>query len=81
MHKYNWKGKKFLPENGYLKNVRKITITIIFLYAKKEKIYPAYVSKHNSNCKKHIIFLMIPNGESWHYLAGKSISVVKRSNA
>ena len=56
MHKYNWKGKKFLPEKGYLKNVRKITITIIFLYAKKEKIYPAYVSKHNSNCKKHYFF-------------------------
>ena len=61
MHKYNWKSKKFPSEKGYLKNVRKITIPIIFLYAKKEKIYPAYVSKHNSNCEKHIIFLMIPN--------------------
>ena len=37
-------------------------------YAKKEKIYPAYVSKHNSNCEKHVVLLMILNGEKgqWH---------------
>ena len=33
------------------------------LYAKKEKIYPAYVSKHNSNREKQVIFLMSSNGE------------------
>ena len=33
--------------------------------------YPAYVSEHNSDCKKQIILLMIPNGEGWHYLAVK----------
>ena len=26
-------------------------------------IYSAYVSKHNSNREKQVIFLMIPNGE------------------
>ena len=30
---------------------------------KKKKIYPAYVSKHNSNCGKQVIILMISNGE------------------
>ena len=33
------------------------------LYAKKEKIDSAYVSKHNSNCKKQVVLLMIPNAE------------------
>ena len=28
--------------------------------AKKEKVYPAYVSKHNSNHEKQVILLMIP---------------------
>ena len=28
---------------------------------KKKKIYPPYVSKHNSNCEKQVILLMISN--------------------
>ena len=31
------------------------------MYAKKEKTYPAYVSKHNSNREQQVILLMIPN--------------------
>ena len=27
------------------------------------KRYPAYLSKDNANCEKHVIPLMIPNGE------------------
>ena len=33
------------------------------MFAKKEKIYPAYVLKNNSNREKQVIPLMIPNGE------------------
>ena len=33
------------------------------LYAKKEQIFPAYVSKINSNREKQVILLMIPNRE------------------
>ena len=33
------------------------------MYDKKEKIYPAYVSKYNSNHEKQVILLMIPNRE------------------
>ena len=33
------------------------------LYAKKEKIYPAYVSKRNTNLEEQIILLMITHGE------------------
>ena len=47
--------KKFERNNG--------TIALNVLYAKKEKIYSAYVSKHNSNRKKQVILLKISNGE------------------
>ena len=33
----------------------------IVLHAKKEKLYPAYISKHNSNREKKDILLIIPN--------------------
>ena len=29
----------------------------------KNKIYPAYVSKHNSNLEKQVILLSVRNGE------------------
>ena len=42
-------------------------------------IYPAYVSKHNSNCEKQVILLMILNGEGRHYLAVKKLSALLRA--
>ena len=56
------------------------------MHAKKEKIYPGYVSKHNSNCEKQVISLIIPNwekreakseGQRWHYLAVKKLSALR----
>ena len=38
-------------------------IALKVLYAKREKIYPAYVSKHNSNYEKQVILWITPNGE------------------
>ena len=57
-------------------NLRKIMNFIIplnILYTKKEKIYPAYVSKHNSNREKRFILLMISNREKWHFPAVKKL--------
>ena len=34
------------------------------MYVIKEKIYPAYVSNHNSNREKQVILLMISNGKN-----------------
>ena len=45
----------------------------MFCMLKKKKICPAYVSKHNSNCQKQVILLMILNGEGWHYLPVRNI--------
>ena len=56
-----------------------VTISLNVSYAKKEKIYPAYISKYNSNHEKQVILLMIWNGEKqWHYLAIKKPSALLR---
>ena len=49
--KNDW--KKFEKNN--------VRIALNVLYAKKEKTYPAYVSKNNSNREKQVILLMISN--------------------
>ena len=36
-----------------------LTIGLNVSYAKEERIYPGYVSKHNSKCQKQVSFLMI----------------------
>ena len=62
------------------KKIEKNNLTIVLnvLYAKKEKIYPVYVSKNNSKRGKQVIPLMTPNGEGWHYLAIKKLSALLR---
>ena len=40
-----------------------VTIAPNVLYAKKEKLYPDYVSKHYSNRENQVILSMIPNIE------------------
>ena len=48
------------------------------MYPEKEKIYPGYVSKSNSNREKQVILLMIPNREGWQwqYLGVKKLSTL-----
>ena len=48
------------------------------MHAKKEKIYPAYVSKHNTNCEKQAALSMIPNKEGCHYLSVRKLSALLR---
>ena len=56
INKYNWEGVNYPSEKNEWKKIEKNNVTIVLnvLYAKKENIYPAYVSKHNSNCEKQI---------------------------
>ena len=65
INKYKWKGINFPAEKDDWKKIEKnnVRITFNFLYAKEEKIYPADVSKNNSNREKQIILLMISNEE------------------
>ena len=56
-----------------------MTITLNVLYAKNDKIDPACISKHNSNCGKQVFLLMISDGEKQcNYLAIKKLSALLR---
>ena len=72
--------RKILRKKWEKSEKNNVKIALNVLYAKKENIYPAYVWKHNSNCKKQVILLMIPNGEGqwWHYIAVKKLSALIR---
>ena len=48
----------------------------MFRMLKMKKIYPAHVSKHNSN-REQVIFLLISNGETCHYLEINIKNLVK----
>ena len=78
INKYKWKGINFPSEKYDWKKLGENNVTIALnvlnvLHAKNEKIYSAYVSKHNSNHEKQVILLIISNGEKqWHYLAVKN---------
>ena len=51
------KQKSFYQKKIIEKNeTNNATVTLNFFYAQKEKIYPAYFSKHNSNREKQVIF-------------------------
>ena len=80
INKYNWEGINFPPEKDDWKIFWKnnIAIALNVLHAKTEKLYPASISKHNSNHEIQIILLMIPNGEARHYLAIKKLSALLR---
>ena len=83
INKYNWKGINFLLKKDDQKKFEKISLTnsLNVQYAKNDKIHPAFVSKHKSNCEKQFILLAILNGEGWHYLTvKKTISVITKSN-
>ena len=43
-----------------------------------EEIRDAHILKDNLKCKNQAIILMITDGEKWHYLAVKKLSVLLR---
>ena len=82
-NKYNWEGISFPSEQDDWKKIEKSNITNAVLYnlsfCMLKKIYRAYVSKYNSNCEKHVILIIISNGEKqWYYLAVKKLSALWR---
>ena len=55
-----------------------VTIALNVLYVKKEKIYLAYISNHNSNREKRVILLIFPKREKWLFLAVKNLPALLR---
>ena len=75
LNEYKWEWINIPSEKEDWENLGKnnAAITLNVLYAKKDKTYSAYVSKHNPTSEKQVILLMIPSGEKlWQYLAVKS---------
>ena len=64
--KYDWEETNLSSEKDDWKKFEKNkrTIALNVLHAKKEKVYPAYISKHNSSREKQVTLFMIPNGEN-----------------
>ena len=60
----NWQKTNFPLEKDNWKKFEEndIIIALNVLYAKKEKSYPTYVSKHNSKRETQVTLLMISNG-------------------
>ena len=78
INKSNREEINFLLEKDDWKRFEKnnITVALNVLYAKKEKIYPASVSKQSPNRAKQVILLMTANGggrkgQRCHYLVVK----------
>ena len=46
------------------------------MFCMLKTIYPAQVSKHNTNCEKQVILLMISNKEKSHYPVVKKLSAL-----
>ena len=69
---HNWEGinSPSGKDDWKIFEKNKPTIALNVLYARNKKIYPASVSKHNSNREKQI-HLAIPTGEGYGYFIAK----------
>ena len=59
-------------------NNKSDTLNILYVPHNTEKIRHAYKSKYNLTRENQVILLMITDGEKWHYLAVKKLSVLFR---
>ena len=80
INKYNWKGINFASEKDDWKKFQKNKVTIA-LNAFYAKIFPAYVSKHNSNREKQLFFNYLEQRKTMALSCSKKIiSIIKRNN-
>ena len=78
---YNWKDLDFPPTNKDWKKFalnNKVALNILYIPHNTKKIQLAYRSKYNLTYNKQIIFLMITDGEKWHYLVVNNLSGLLR---
>ena len=69
-HREDW--KKFQTNN------KTIALNILCAHRNSEEIRPAFVSEHNLKREIQAVFLMITDGEKWHYLTVKILSTLLR---
>ena len=78
---YNWKDIDFPPTNKDWKKFElnnKVALNILYIPHNTKKMQLAYRSKYNLTYDKQIIFLMITDGEKWHYLVVNNLSGLLR---
>ena len=82
LDKYNLKEIDFLSHSRDWKNFessnKSVALNILYVPHNTEKIRHAYKSKYNLKRENQVIFLMITDGEKWHYLAIKSLPALFR---
>ena len=82
LDKYNLKEIDFLSHSRDWKkfesNNKSVALNILYVPHNTEKIRHAYKSKYNLKRENQVIFLMITDGEKWHYLAIKSLPALFR---
>ena len=80
--KYNWKDIDFASHSKDWKkfesNNKFIAPNIFYVPHNTAEIRHAYKSKYNLNRENQVIFLMITDGEKWHYLTVKNLSALLR---
>ena len=77
------RNKFSIKKNDWKKTEKhNLTIALYILITKNQKIYPAYVLKHNSNREKQIIFFKdLKQRKTLGLSCSKNtISIIKRNN-
>ena len=78
IEQYNWKDIDFPSTSKDWKKFElnnEIALNILYVPHNTKKIQIVYKSKHNLTREKQVILLMISNGENWHYLLVKGLSL------
>ena len=79
---YNWKeidlSSRSKDWKKFESNKKPIVLNILHAPHNTEKMRHAYKSKYNLKRENQVIFLVITDGEKWHYLAVKSLSALLR---
>ena len=56
------------------RNNKTIALNMLCINYNTKTIRVAYRSEHNNKCHKQAIFLMITDGNKWHYLAVEKLT-------
>ena len=79
IEKYNWEDIDFPSTSKDWKKFEynnEVALNILYVPYNTKKINIAYKSKNNLTHKRQIILLMISDGQKWHYLVVKNLSVL-----
>ena len=82
LNKYNWVGMNYSSEKDDRKKFEKdkLMIDLNLLYARKEKKYPAFVSKHDSICEIDVFLFNDSKQRSMALYCSKKVTCIIKRN-